>query len=268
MKTKFFLGFAILIATAIVLSCFFQDGVNTGLIENKKDNCKSSRLSHTEIAYYHAGWEFLKTRDPATNELPPDIKAKELKYVSGITAKTDYLRMPERQAAPAQYRDQTWESRGPDNVCGRILAVELDIENENIILAGSASGGLWRSTDAGASWVKTTAQNAVQSVTCIEQDVREGRTNTWYYGTGELTSTTDRQFSIFPRTVGFGNGIYKSVDNGATWTLLQSTSGGITGELTGAFHGIWNIAIDPGNQENDVVYVAGYGGILRSEDGG
>ncbi|MCK5839221.1 MAG: T9SS type A sorting domain-containing protein [Bacteroidales bacterium] len=268
MKTKIFFGIIIFIAAGIVLASLFHGSTSEDFIGNRNDNNKYSKLSSSAIAYYHAGWEFLKTRDPGTNEIPPDIKAKELKYVSGIPAKTDYLRMSDRQTAPEQYRDQAWESMGPDNVCGRILAVELDIENEEIILAGSASGGLWRSTDAGVSWVKTTALNAVQSVTCIEQDIRDGKTNTWYYGTGELTSTTDRQFSIFPRTVGFGNGIYKSTDNGSTWALLQSTSGGITGELTGAFQGIWNIAADPGNLENDVLYVAGYGGILRSDDGG
>ncbi len=268
MKTKIFFGLIILIGVGIALNYLFQERFNLDLTCSENGNRKYSKVSPAAIAYNHAGWEFLKTRDPVTNEIPFDIKAKELKYVSGLPVKADYLSMSEKQMVPEQYRNQVWESMGPDNVCGRILSIELDIENEDVIMAGSASGGLWRSADAGISWVKATAQNAVQSVTCIEQDIRDGKTTTWYYGTGELNSTTDRQFSILPRTVGFGNGIYKSTDNGGIWTLLQSTSGGVTGELTETFQGIWNIAIDPTNHENDIVYVAGYGGILRSDDGG
>jgi hypothetical protein len=40
-------------------------------------------LPPSTIACNHAGWEFLKTRDPVTNELPSDTKAKELKYIAG-----------------------------------------------------------------------------------------------------------------------------------------------------------------------------------------
>ena len=82
MKTKIFFGVVILMAAGIVLTSLFKDRINTDLIDNKNDNCKYSRLSPSAIAYYHAGWEFLKTRDPVTNELPFDIKAKELNYVS------------------------------------------------------------------------------------------------------------------------------------------------------------------------------------------
>jgi len=269
MKTKNFSRPAIIIIAAIAVTIFsLQSDLNNNSKGNSND-CKIPKLSPHEITYYHAGWEYLKTRDPITNKIPFNIKAKELKYVSGLPSRDNFINRSDNKTAPYQYRSQSWESKGPDNVCGRIKAIEIDIKNNDILLAGVASGGLWRSTDGGGSWVKTTAQNVVQSVTCIEQDMREGKTNTWYYGTGELLSTTDRQFSVLPRTLGYGNGIFKSVDNGATWTLLQSTSGGgIIGELTEAFQGIWNIEVDQLNQEQDIVYAAVYGGIMRSADGG
>lgn len=224
--------------------------------------------SVTSLAYQHAGWEFLKTHDPKTNSVPPDIRARELDFTATLPCKEEYLSHRHKEVMPLQYRDQSWESKGPWNVCGRILAVGIDISNENVILAGTASGGLWWSDDQGQTWVKTTPLNAVQSVTCIEQDTRQGKTGTWYYGTGELTSTTDRQFSIFPRTLGFGNGVFKSENNGSTWEILPSTTGGIAGELTGIFQGIWDIKTNPVETEKDIVYAACYGAIMRSEDGG
>jgi photosystem II stability/assembly factor-like uncharacterized protein len=224
--------------------------------------------SRSSLAFQHAGWEFLRTHDPETNSIPFNLKAREMDFVSAIPRREEYTGQRDEKSVPDQYRDQSWESLGPDNVCGRILDLGIDISNDNIILAGSASGGLWRSGDQGLTWTKTTPLNAVQSVTCIEQDIRQGKTDTWYYGTGELTSTTDRQFSVFPRTLGFGNGIFKSNDNGLTWELLASTSGGVSGELTEVFQGIWDIKTDASEPGSDIVYVAGYGAIMRSDDGG
>ena len=46
-----------------------------------------------------------------------------------------------------------WIHRGPYNVGGRTRALAMDVLDENILLAGGASGGMFRSTDAGQSWL-------------------------------------------------------------------------------------------------------------------
>ncbi|MEI7727888.1 MAG: hypothetical protein WCK09_22465, partial [Bacteroidota bacterium] len=115
---------------------------------------------------------------------------------------------------------------------------------------------------------KTTAPSDIPSSTCIIQDERQGKRNTWYYGTGELLSTTDRRLSIIARTVGIGDGIFKSQDDGKTWSQISSTKTNSPGTLSQVFQGVWSLAIDTSNHAADEIYAACYGGIMRSADGG
>ncbi|MEI7980072.1 MAG: sialidase family protein, partial [Bacteroidota bacterium] len=194
-------------------------------------------------------------RDPNTGKIPSGIRSRELAFATGlpVVKSTD---------------DQAWDWRGPDNIGGRMLCVAIDVENENHILAGSASGGMWKSDNGGNLWHKVTSPDAEQSATCLVQDRRPGKHAIWYYGTGELLSTTDRNISTSVRTVGLGNGIFKSTDNGASWQALASTQGGTPGVLEDVFQGVWRIVTDPVTMNKDIVYAACYGAIMRSEDGG
>lgn len=196
-----------------------------------------------------------KTKDPATGDIPRGIRSRELEF-----ART----LPGRESAS----EQSWNWRGPDNLGGRMLCVAVDIDNEEHLLAGSASGGMWQSMDGGKNWAKVTAPDAEQSATCIRQDPRPGKHHVWYYGTGELLSTTARNVSTNVRTIGIGDGIFKSTDNGQTWQPLEFTQGGSPAFLSEIFQGVWRIVVDPVTQDKDVVYAACYGAIMRSENGG
>ena len=209
-----------------------------------------------ELVYYPALWEFMRTRDPKTNLIPPCIRGKELEFVSRLSRKNEVA------------NSQSWASCGPNNSSGRILSIAVDIENENVMLAAAASGGIWRTENAGVNWAKTTAPSDIPSATCIVQDERPGKRNIWYYGTGELLSTTDRRLSIIARTVGLGDGIFKSQDGGKTWSQIPSTKTNSPGALSQVFQGIWSLAIDTSNHAGDEIYAACYGGIMRSADGG
>jgi len=194
-------------------------------------------------------------RDPKTGHIPSGIRSGELAFAAHLPAKK-----------PGE--GQNWEWRGPDNIGGRMLCIAIDIDNEEHLLSGSASGGMWESSNGGLFWHKVTAPDAEQSATCLVQDRRSGKHNTWYYGTGELLSTTNRNISTNVRTVGMGNGIFKSTDNGATWQPLPSTQGGSPAVLKDIFQGIWRIVTDPVAIDQDIVYAACYGAIMRSENGG
>src|SRR5262249_33549782 len=116
----------------------------------------------------------------------------------------------------------TWTARGPVNVGGRTRALAVDIANPFVMLAGGGFGGMWRSVDGGTTWSRTTNASSLQSVTCVAQDTRTGSTGTWYYGTGENAGNSASASGAFLP----GDGIFKSTDNGVTWSQLSSTVSG------------------------------------------
>lgn len=207
-------------------------------------------------------YDYLRLRDPETNEIPSGIAQKEFEFATKLPKHNPFGAMIN---APVAF---DWQPIGPANQSGRIQAIGIDILNESNMLAGAASGGVWRSIDTGQSWVKVTLPNDEQSVSAIVQDTRKGKENTWYYSTGELLSTTGRRETSNIRTHSWGNGIYKSTDNGASWNSLSATVTTSKHSAAVNFTGIWNLALDPNNLEQDVIYAACYGGIMRSSDAG
>ena len=83
-----------------------------------------------------------------------------------------------------------WTQVGPDTLGGRTRALAIDVNDGNTLIAGAVSGGIWKSTDGGASWTQTLTPTQLLSVTTIAQDTRTGNTNTWYAGTGEYTGNS------------------------------------------------------------------------------
>jgi len=204
-----------------------------------------------------ANYEQMILQDPATGMIPAHIRERELAFASNLPS--DKI-----LSALAKTTSLTWQSRGPWNVGGRTRAFAIDVSNENILVAGSCSGGMWRSTDQGATWTPTTTPTQYKSVTCLAQDKRAGHTNVWYYGSGEAygasASVTGASY--------LGNGIYKSTDDGLTWNVLPSatTSSFTTYDIWSDL--IWNVVTNQADAVNDVVYAAACGGIYKTTDGG
>lgn len=202
----------------------------------------------------HRQWMLERLRDPATGELPADMRRKELAH-----ART----MPHRATA----KSLTWSFLGPRDRGGRTRAMEVDITNEQVLLAGGVTGGLWRSTDAGATWTRTSPRDAMTGVTSLVQDRRPGRESTWYFGTGENYGVVSgTSFSaLLP-----GDGIFKSTDGGQSWWHLPSTIAGDHQNYTrnGSFKQVNRLVIDPTRNDSDVVLAAVFNGIFRSNDGG
>jgi len=196
-------------------------------------------------------FEFLKVRNPATGKIPDNIRKLELDFASNATSK-----------ARTEDASTDWTHRGPFNVGGRTRALAVDVRDENIILAGGVSGGMWRSTDQGTTWTKVSTSTDLLSVTCIAQDTRATFQDTWYYGTGEISGNSAGATGAAFR----GDGIYKSSDNGLTWTVLSDTDIGPTsGFFADSFQYNNEIIVNPSNGD---ILVANYFGIQRSQDGG
>ncbi|HEY6952226.1 MAG TPA: hypothetical protein VI758_07440, partial [Bacteroidota bacterium] len=128
-----------------------------------------------------ARYEWLRLHDPATGRIPDGISQKERAYASTLPTKETLARLGKSSATEVT----TWNQRGPENIGGRTRALAYDVSDSTTILAGGVSGGMWRSTNGGSTWTKTTSSSSLQSVSCLVQDTRSGHTSTWYYGTGE-----------------------------------------------------------------------------------
>jgi len=197
-------------------------------------------------------WEFDRLKDPSTNTIPVNMRQRELMFASQLPSDKYSL-----------LRSVFWTARGPYNVGGRTRAFSADIRNENILLAGGVSGGVWRSVDGGANWYKTTQPSDLQSVTCLIQDVRNGKNDTWYMGTGELLGNSASAAGAYF----YGNGLSKSTDNGLTWQPIASTTSNTPTKLD-VWDLVWNVALDPSVDTADILYAATYGNVFRSGNGG
>lgn len=216
----------------------------------------SSEIEGKEDLMGRYEYELLLTADPNTGNLPEGIRQAELRFTDQIFEQANRLRT--HQALEI-------EQAGPFNVGGRIRAVAFDVRDENTILAGGVSGGIWKSTDGGQTWGRTSDPENRNSITCLVQDTRPGKEDTWYHGTGEIVGNSARGGGgAFYR----GDGIYKSVDNGETWNPIISTQDADPQLFNSQFQYIWDIEVNEQNLAEDEILVAAYGGILRSIDGG
>ncbi|MFC1493471.1 T9SS type A sorting domain-containing protein [candidate division KSB1 bacterium] len=207
-----------------------------------------------------AEYEFKRVRDPETNRIPNGIRKKEVAFSKTVPLIEQVI------SKRSNVNTFDWKHRGPYNIGGRTRAFAIDVSVawDATMLAGGVSGGMWKSTDYGNNWKKTTGSDQLHSVTCIAQDTRSGKTDNWYYGTGEYygNSASGKGGASFR-----GDGIFKSIDSGESWELLNSTSSGEPHEFND-FDYVWNIVIDTTNSINDELYAATAVGIFRSLDGG
>jgi len=165
------------------------------------------------------------------------------------TAATAAPTLPESTFAGLSFRNI-----GPANMSGRIADVEGVPGDPSIIYVGSASGGVWKSTNAGTTWTPLFDKQPVQSIGDLA--LEPGNPDVIYVGSGE---------SNVRNSVSFGNGVYKSTDGGKTWKHLG---------LADTRH-ISRIVINPRDPKK--VYVAAIGhsygpneerGVFMTADGG
>ena len=206
-------------------------------------------LYPSESSQERVDWEIQRLADPITGKIPNNIRQKELAFAKNLPKSNSFSK-------------NNWLHRGPYNVGGRTRALCLDVTDENIILAGGASGGMFRSTDGGQSWTMTTDPSQEHRISCLTQDRRPGKENIWYFGTGENRGSYVINVSLY------GNGIWKSIDGGLSWDSLPITTTNTPTSLDGDFDFMFSLKTDPSNDSLDVVYAATRGDIYRSENGG
>ncbi len=143
---------------------------------------------------------------------------------------------------------------GPALMSGRISDLEGHPTNNRIIYAGTAGGGVWKSTNGGASF-NSIFDDYIQSIGVVTVDPHDPD-NTIWVGTGETWTRN---------SVSIGDGVYKSKDGGNNWTKIP---------LEGSER-VSSIIVHPENK--DVIYVGELGalwgdsknrGVYKTTDGG
>lgn len=200
---------------------------------------------------------FRMLRDPATNEIPSNIRSRELAYAKKLPSRSNFL----SKGQSGQAIDMSWALAGPQELGGRTRALAIDQRNSDIIIAGGVSGGIWKSIDGGNSWEMKTNPNQNMSVTSVAQDPTNP--DVWYYASGEFrgNSASDRSYSASY----FGTGIFKSTDNGETWSRLSATKDTDT-NWNSQYDYISRIVVNPTN--GDVYFASNGVGVYKSTDGG
>lgn len=159
-----------------------------------------------------------------------------------------------------------WTPLAPKNFGGRILCLAFHPTNQNIMWVGSASGGLWKTTNGGTgaangiNWTNVPTGFPVLGISSIA--VNPANANELYLGTGEVYNTggagwaghNDRTFRG-----SYGIGILKTVDGGATWTKALDFS-------YSNLKGVADIVINP--LRPATIYAATTDGIYRSNNSG
>ena len=104
-------------------------------------------------------------------------------------------------------------------VSGRVRAVAVHPTDPDILYIGAASGGIWKTTDGGNTWLDIGAGLASLSFGAIAID--PANPETVYAGSGE-SSLLDSYFNYS------GAGLYKTINGGQTWTLITNGFGNTT----------------------------------------
>ena len=142
-------------------------------------------------------------RDPQTNSYPFQRLKKAKDYTKSLRSN--------------QNRDFNWQQINT-NIPGRSRSVYYHDETD-ILFSGSVSGGLWKNSNfkSNAPWTKVDGFSGVAVNTITKDAIDNG---TIYIGTGESHTA----FINYRESSALGNGIYKSIDDGDTWSHLDTTN--------------------------------------------
>jgi len=154
---------------------------------------------------------------------------------------------------PSLYSGLRWRMLGPFRG-GRVNGVTGVPGQPNVFYMGSVGGGVWKTTNAGRTWLPIFDSQPIASIGAVA--VAPSRPDVVYVGTGEADMRSQ---------ISYGNGMYKSTDAGKTWTHIGL-------EPT---RQIGKVIVDP--RDSNVVFVAALGhvyganpdrGVYRTRDGG
>lgn len=209
-------------------------------------------LSPAQLSVFAKQEKRASAQDEAKN--PQEKSAQEPAAKPKEEPKKDEPRRPADPMSAPTFAGLKLRSIGPAFTEGRVVSIAVDPTDHSRYFAGVASGGVWKTTNAGVTWAPVFDNEASYSIGTITIDPKNPFT-VWV-GTGENNSQ---------RSVSYGDGVYRSDDGGKTWKNVG---------LKASEH-IGRIVIDP--RTSDSVYVAAQGplwgpggdrGLFKTTDGG
>jgi hypothetical protein len=170
---------------------------------------------------------FYRQRAYPLKHIPPGARLRALEQMDRMLAEeaqssalsTDVSPEPGFDLSSAAVSSTRWTLIGPEPtdtpynvpvVAGRITALAVDPTNANVVYAGAADGGVWKTTDGGIHWTPLTDTQPSLAVGSIAID--PSNHSTIYVGTGEENFSGDSYF---------GAGILKSTNGGSSWTQIK-----------------------------------------------
>lgn len=206
MKIKLFFVVAFLATVVAVSTLSFRSKIYTPRETSRIDEVISFQRPGGRIAAGMAEY-FNALR---VNTLTGTVSEEE--YLSAVNAS---MKLESKRAV-----NSIWNEMGPDNVGGRTRAFLQDKDTPSIMFVGGVSGGLFRSTTRGLSWVPVNDFQENLNVNCIAQN--SDGIITYGTGEGEFVSIDGTPNG----TPGFaGAGIFVSTNRGRTFTRVNTTSG-------------------------------------------
>ncbi|NND77657.1 MAG: T9SS type A sorting domain-containing protein [Flavobacteriales bacterium] len=179
----------------------------TAYFQNEQNNEPSyePRTSSEDVAQSAAGqFEYRKmmNADPETGEINKE-------HVLELRNAMDRL----KPTANRDAEDLVWTELGPDNIAGRVRAIESDPANPSVLYAGGVSGGLFKTEDLGNTWEFVDGLNSNLVISAISI---LGNGNI-YVGTGN----SNEGISGSGGSGFLGNGLFKSTDGGETFEVVS-----------------------------------------------
>lgn len=194
------------------------------------------------------------TNRPVRGPSGPAEYEYQQKSVQGTVIPRHAYDIAAAEASRLPTTGRRWQPLGPTNIGGRIVGLALDPQQPDTLYAAAASGGLWRSRDAGDTFEPAWPDDLTQAMGAVAA----APDGTLFAGTGEP------QPGGGSVTYG-GTGMYRSTDRGATWQAVGLRDSGAIGA----------IAVDPADPNRVLVAATGslYSpggdrGVYLSRDGG
>jgi photosystem II stability/assembly factor-like uncharacterized protein len=243
-----FQRFSFIFHTALLtlLLCLAWPGASA-LAQNAVDAEEHEEESGEEIMAREQFYYMRRAGGPG-KVIPRSGYTSAIEDVSRLEASTTKMR--------SIFAGTSWISRNPNGmfyqrtnanyIAGRTNYMAFDPSDPNTIYSAAAGGGVWKTVNGGTNWTPLT--DGLTTVTSGAVAVHPTNPSIVFYASGEMNFSFDSYY---------GDGVFKSVDAGASWTKVATTS-------VGSY--LTQITFNPVTPST--MYVSGSGGVYRSTNGG